>query len=529
MLTQQQRLAGFSPEMAQRALAIAQALDEGRVDEAERGAIAALALAPQHAETLRLFGTVQLLRRRSDEAIDTLVQSLRLRPQDPLTLHSLAGAYEEQKDLSNALKAARRACETGPELPACWFNFGRLLFTNGHINHALAALRHTVKLAPGYVHACTLLALVLNLDGQPVEAEKQYRDILAGNPAYGPAWWGLATLKPVPLGAADITQMRDALQRTDASENDRISIGYALAHALENAGDFPGAFAALQDANRRARARHPWNGAEFDARVETVRKAFAEPHANAGNDQGREVIFISSLPRSGSTLTEQILASHSQVEGTSELPDLLQVIMDESDRVRQPFPQWVATHTAEQWRALGQRYLQRTARWRQRRPRFTDKMPGNWLYAGAIMAMLPQARIVIVRRDPLETSFGCYRYQFSRQDFTHDFQSLAQVWRGFDRLSRFWLESYPARVRELVYEELQADPEGQIRALLEFCDLPFEEACLNFHATERRVTTPSASQVRQPMRRDTARTANYGALLDPLRDALARAALPDNA
>jgi tetratricopeptide (TPR) repeat protein len=525
MLTQQQRLAGLSPEMAQRALAIAQSLEQGRLEEAERGAIAALALAPQHPETLRLFGTVQLLRRLPDEAIGSLVQSLKLRPHDPLTLHSLAGAYEAQKDLSNALAAARRACETGPELDACWFNFGRLLFTNGHINLAIVALKHTVKLAPGHVHARTLLASVLNLDGQPREAEAQYRDILAQNPAYGPAWWGLATLKPVPLGLPDIAQMRLALQRTDPSENDRISIGYALAHALENAGEYAEAFAALQSANARARARHPWDAAEFDARVENVRRAFAGTHAGTGNDQGREVIFIASLPRSGSTLTEQILASHSQVEGTTELPDLLQVIMDESDRMRQPFPQWVATHTPEQWRALGQRYLERTARWRQRRPRFTDKLPGNWLYAGAIMAMLPQARIVVVRRDPVETCFGCYRYQFSRQDFTHDFQSLAQVWGGFDRLSKFWLERYPGRVREQVYEELQADQEGQIRALLEFCDLPFEESCLNFHATERRVTTPSASQVRQPMRRDTARAEKYGALLDPLREALARAAM----
>jgi tetratricopeptide (TPR) repeat protein len=520
MLTQQQRFAGLSPDMAQRAVAIAQALEQGRIDEAERGVIAALALAPKHPEILRLLGTIQLARRRSDEAIDTLVQSLKGRPQDALTLHTLAGAYEAQMDLRNALAAARRACEMGPELVVCWFNFGRLLFVNGHLDQAITILKHTVALAPQHVHARTMLASVLNIDGRPQEAVAHYRDILAQNPANGQAWWGLATLKPMRLDAMDIAQMRKALQRTDPGENDRISIGYALAHALEHAGDYAQAFATLQEANARARRLHPWNGDEFTARVESVHQAFAGTYANAGNDQGQEVIFIASLPRSGSTLTEQILASHSQVEGTAELPDVLQVIMDESDRVRQPFPQWVATHTAEQWRALGQRYLERTARWRKERPRFTDKMPGNWLYTGAILAMLPRARIVVARRDPLETCLGCYRYQFTRQDFTHDFRSLAEMWREFDRLCKFWVERCPDRVREQVYEELQADPEAQIRELLAFCDLPFEQACLNFHATKRRVTTPSASQVRQPMRRDTARATKYGALLDPLRTAL---------
>jgi tetratricopeptide (TPR) repeat protein len=519
MLTQQQRMSGLSPEMVQRVIAIGQALEQGQIDEAERGAIAALALAPQHPEVLRLFGTIQLAR-GSDEAIATLMESLKLRPQDALTLHSVAGAYEARKDLGNAMAAARRACEMGPELAVCWFNFGRLLFTNGHLDKAIAILKHTLTLAPQHVPARTMLASVLNSDGRAQEAAAQYRDILMQNPTYGQAWWGLATLKPMSLAATDVAQMQQVLQRSNLSANDQVSIGFALAHALEHLGDYAQAFATLQDVNARARRLHPWENGELAARVESVRQAFAGSYAKADNDQGREVIFIASLPRSGSTLTEQILASHSQVEGATELPDLLHVIMDESDRVQQPFPQWVPTHTPEQWRALGQRYLERTARWRQRRPRFTDKLPGNWLYAGAILAMLPQARIVIARRDPLETCLACYRYQFTRQDFTHDFESLAEVWRSFDRMARFWVERHPDRVREQVYEELQADPETRIRELLAFCDLPFEESCLNFHATERRVTTPSAAQVREPLRRDTARAAKYGALLDPLRATL---------
>jgi hypothetical protein len=150
----------------------------------------------------------------------------------------------------------------------------------------------------------------------------------------------------------------------------------------------------------------------------------------------------------------------------------------------------------------------------------TDKMPANWMYIGTILAMLPDARVVICRRDPLETCLACYRYMFARHPYTHTFADLAAHWRDFDRAVRHWQALYPDRVRVQVYENLVAEPEAQIRELLEFCGLPFEDACLNFHATERRVTTPSAAQVREPLRRDTARAGKYGALLDPLRDAL---------
>jgi tetratricopeptide (TPR) repeat protein len=520
MLTLQQRVAGLSPETAQRVAAISQALEQGRIDEAERGMSAVLAQAPQHPEVLSLHGAIQGMRGRSEEAIVTLVESLKLRAQDARTLHSLAGAYEANRDLANALAAARLAVETGPEWPTSWFNFGRLLLANGHLDPAITALKRTVVMAPQHAAARTMLASALNTDGRSPEAAAQYRDILSQSPAYGHAWWGLATLKPMPLDAADVAQMQRLMQKPELGDNDRISMGFALAHALEHLNDYPQAFTALHEANSLQRRRQPWRAEAFKERIDSVQRAFAGSHANAGNDQGSELIFITSLPRSGSTLTEQILASHSQVEGTTELPDLLHVIMDESDRVRRPFPDWVASHSAEEWRALGQRYLERTARWRERRPRSTDKMPGNWLYVGAIMAMLPQARIVIARRDPLENCFGCYRYLLNQHLYTHDFGDLAAYWREFDRIVRYWKQRYPDHVREHVYEELQADPETQIRELLEFCNLPFEENCLNFHSTERRVTTPSAGQVRQPIRRDTARTDKYGALLDPLRLAL---------
>jgi len=195
-------------------------------------------------------------------------------------------------------------------------------------------------------------------------------------------------------------------------------------------------------------------------------------------------------------------------------------LMEESKRLNKPFPDFVPVLTPSDWERMGHAYLERTSRWRGGRARFTDKMPSNWHYVGAIRAMLPGARIIMVRRDPLETCLSCYRQRLANSEYTRTFDDLAAAWRDFDRTVRHWRMLHPTHVYESIYEEFVVEPEAKIRALLEFCDLPFEPACLEFHKTERRVHTPSATQVREPLRRDTARTHRYGVLLDPLRVAL---------
>jgi hypothetical protein len=297
-------------------------------------------------------------------------------------------------------------------------------------------------------------------------------------------------------------------------------MGFALAKAFDDAGRHTESLAALAQANTLARRRQTWNRREYSAAISALNATFTPPPAGAAELLGSEAIFIVGLPRSGSTLVEQILASHASVEGAGELPDLPQVLAEESRRQGRPFPQWVGGMQPDGWERLGRRYLERTAHWRRKRPLFTDKLPSNWIYIGAIRAMLPGARIIGCRRDPLETCFSCYRQRLDNNEYSRNFDDLASFWRDCDLSLQHWSALHPAHVLVHDYEALLADPPAQIRHLLDFCGLPFEDACLRFHENTREVRSPSATQVREPLRRDTARAPRYGALLDPLRTAL---------
>jgi hypothetical protein len=277
----------------------------------------------------------------------------------------------------------------------------------------------------------------------------------------------------------------------------------------------------LEETHAHARKLQPWDAAAFARGLDAVLAAFATVPA-ATSERGHGTIFIVSLPRSGSTLTEQVLAKHSQVEASGELHDLPQVLAEESRQRGRHSPEWAAWMTDDNWRRLGERYLERTARWRKRKPFFTDKLPGNWMHIGAIRAMLPGAKVVVCRRDPLETCFSCYRQYMTAdgQGWTHRFEDLGAYWDAFDRTVQQRQARYPGFVYMQNYESLLGETESSVRSLLAFCGLPFEEACLAFGTGSREVRSPSAVQVRGSLRRDTARAPRYGTLLDPLRNAL---------
>ncbi len=480
----------------------------------------ALALAPDHPEVLRLAAVAAVLDGRPVEAAAALRRALATRPDDALLHNNLGSALAAAGDIDGAIEAFRRASALAPALAASWYNLGKTLKARGESLDAAAALARATALAPDHIAARIVAGDNLKALGRIDEAEAAYRAAIARDAGAAHAWWGLANLKTVRLTAADAATLERAFA-VDESD-DRPALGFALAKALEDQDRPADAFAVLEQANALRRRQQPWDAAAYGREVGAIVAAFSEaPRAEPG-ERGGEVIFVVSLPRAGSTLVEQIIAAHPEVEGAGELPDLAAVIDAESRRREQPFPAWVGAADPADWRRLGESYLERTARWRRSRPRFTDKSLLNMPFVGAAAAMLPGARFVLCRRDPVETALSCYRQWFAQgQAWSYAIDDIAACSRGHERLMELWRTRLPGACMTIVHEVLLAEPEATIRAILDFCGLAFDARCLAFHESDRSVRTASAAQVREPLRRDTGRASRYGALLEPLRRALA--------
>lgn len=517
----QSRLHGLDATAIQQVIATAQALESGRIDAASRQIAPLLGSHASHPEVLRLQAGILGQRGNYRAAEAAMRQALASRPDDPLYHNTLGSILGARDDLDGAIAALRRACELQPGLAVAWYNLGVMLTHCVRHEEAVSVLERAVALDPAHMEARALLADMLRTQGRIEEAADHYRRILREQPVSGMAWWGLADIKTNRFNDDDIRQMQNAARTPGIGNYNLVPLGFALAKALDDQGRHAESLAALAQANATARRNMQWNAAAFSAGVDRMLQAFSgDVTPSPVGDLGHEVIFVVSLPRSGSTLVEQILASHSQVQGAGELPDLPLTLTAESKRRGINFPGWVQQAGPDDWTRLGREYLARTRRWQGQRPHFVDKMPSNWMYLGAVRAMLPGSRIVVCRRDPLETCFSCYRQFLAGNEYARTFDDLAAFWRDFDRSVRFWADRAPGALYEHAYETLVAEPEAATRALLEFCRLPFEEGCLRFYENQREVRSPSATQVRQPLRRDTARSAQYGALLDPLRTAL---------
>jgi tetratricopeptide (TPR) repeat protein len=477
--------------------------------------------APDHPEVQFWLGVMHSDNRAWPQAVQAFGRAATERSDD-LELWTLLGAAQGNAgDTDSARVSFQRAaaCEGSA---SDWLKLSIECDRQGFYNEALAAVDATLRLDRQSAVALLQRTRCHKALGHAEAAAADCRALIAMGRETARAWFALVDLKTVPLSESERQQLDAAAKRPELAAADRQLLDFALGHALEDAGEYEGALAAFQRANAAARAAHPWNGTAFAGRVNAIRAAFEHAPIAQASPQGREVIFLVGLPRSGSTLIEQVLAAHPAVEGASELPYLGQVIEAESRRRARPFPAWAHEASTDDWTRLGQQYLQLSARWRQHTPIATDKLPDNWLYVGAIRAMLPEARIIDCRREPLETCWSCYKQLFGPglASFSYGLDSLAQYWQACERLGDLWAQMHPSHVRVQTYEALVAHPEAQIRELLAFCGLRFDAACLDFQNASRAIRTPSALQVRQPMRQTSTRASRYGELLEPLRRAL---------
>ncbi|MDN5923654.1 MAG: sulfotransferase [Xanthomonadales bacterium] len=495
----------------------------GDFNSAEQSLANVLALAPNNTYALQTLAMMMVRVGDHARAADYYQRLLTVCPDDADLHIELGIALNEQGKIDAAITHLRLACDLAPDSPAACFTLGTLLERNGQADLAITALRRVLELDPVHIQSYLWLARAHAGLGQIDCAEKEFRQALSYDSSNAEGWFGLSNLNTVRFDSKDLATLQGAFANKNLAVREYELIGFALAKALEDKGDFAKAFDTFGLINASRRKHADWNSARGRKRVNAIMQAFSSEMPPPTEPQlGHQAIFVASIPRSGSNLVEQILASHPGVEGANEIMDLPQVIDGESQRRGMEFPQWIPQASAADWHRLGQAYLARTERWHSNKPRFTDKSLVNWYLAGTALAMLPGAKVVVVRRDPVETCLGCYRQCFDAANgFGSDLYETADYCIDFVRLTRLWLEKYPDRVYDLQYEVLVADPEAEIRRLLAFCGLPFDPACLAFHETARTVrSSPSVAQVRQALRRDTARSLHYGSKLDGLRQHL---------
>ena len=481
---------------------------------------------------------------RKTEAIDTLRSALRDNASNVDAMRFLAQIYwREDKQQSNAEALLRRATTLAPSFTAAWLLLGAMLHEAerpaesiecyltatrvepdnpmgwsglgtgyahvGDVDRAIAAFERSLALDPDVPNVHLGYGHVLKTRGDQPAALRAYRAAIALRPDFGEGYWSMANLKVFRFDDAEIATMERQLEREDLTESSGIHFRFALAKAYEDRGNYDRAWHYYETGNDRQRKTVFHDPVAMELRHEQITTVFTrelfEKHAGQGCD-ARDPILIVGLPRSGSTLIEQILASHSQVEGTAELPVLMRLAYSigryRPDHKR--YPESVVDLRGKDFKAYGRQYMDETRAFRVTgRPFFTDKLPNNFSHIGLLHLILPNARVINARRHPFDSLLGGYKQLFGKgQNFTYDMADLSAYYRQYYETMRHWHRVLPGKVLDVHYEETVTDLETQVRRILAHCSLPFEEACVRFHENTRAVKTASSEQVRRPIYTD---------------------------
>ncbi|MEO8746560.1 MAG: sulfotransferase [Rhodanobacter sp.] len=513
-----------------RLMVAAVALAENRIPEAETLLREHLKQAPTDVAAIRMFAEVAVRLGRNEEALHLLERCLELAPgfhaarqnyalvlhrshQPELALVQIEcllaaepghAGYRNLKavvlcrigDYEPAIRIYADLLEQYPGQPKVWMSYGHALKTAGHTERAIDAYRRSLVLAP----------------------------------SFGEVWWSLANLKTLRFSADDLATMQRQLAGADLADDDRLHLEFAIGKAQEDAREYPASFQHYARGNAIRRAQLQYSADDTSARVRYVRerytRGFFSARAGAGC-QARDPIFVVGLPRAGSTLIEQILSSHSQIEGTMELPEVTSITRSlrqqgDADSVM-PYHDALAALDADALCALGEQYLARTRIQRKTcAPLFIDKMPNNFMHLGLIHLMLPNAKIIAARRHPMACCFSAFKQHFARgQSFSYSLEDIGRYYVDYVAQMAHFDAVLPGRVHRVFYERMVEDTEAEVQRLLAYCDLPFEEACLRFYQNERPVRTASSEQVRQPIyRQGVDHWRHYASWLGPLESVL---------
>jgi tetratricopeptide (TPR) repeat protein len=511
-------------------LAAATALCEQRIPEAEAQLREHLRQAPTDVAAIRMLAEVAGRLGRDDDAEALLARCLELAPGFHAARQNHAFVLNRCNRHAEALADAEVLLAADPGNPG-YLNLKAVILSRiGDSEQAIALYEAVLATHPNHPKLWTSYGHALKTAGLQERAVAAYRRSIELDPDHGEAYWSLANLKTFRFGEADVQAMQERLAQVGLASEHRHHFEFALGKALEDAGDYAGSFQHYLEGNTLRKATAPYSASETTARSRHARRVytreFFQQRAGCGSD-APDPIFIVGLPRAGSTLVEQILSSHSAVEGTMELAEIIAITRELRNRAQSPqttsYHDVVADLDGDELRALGERYLERTRIHRMSgAPLFIDKMPNNFAHIGLIHLALPNAKIIDARRHPLACCLSGFKQHFARgQNHTYDLDDLGRYYRDYVGLMAHFDDALPGRIHRVIYEDMVDDTESEVRRLLAYCGLPFEEQCLRFFENPRAVRTASSEQVRRPIYREGVdHWRHYEPWLGPLKSAL---------
>lgn len=524
---QYQRLAALPREL----ISVTSMLHEGKLYKAEKLCRHFLKQNPRHVEGMRLLARIGCKLHVYDDAEFLLESALVLQPDFTQARYEYVEVLHKRQKFAQAHAEARILFDSAPDNPAFVTIYANQCVALGQHQQALSLYDQVLAEMPDNPGIHLLRGHALKTIGEQQSAVAAYRQATRIKPELGDAWWSLANLKTYRFTDEELKIMRQQLQREDLLRANRYHLEFAMGKALEDRQEYAGSFQHYQQGNRLKQLELRYQPDQIDAEF-ARQKAFFSPArmqqlcAQHPGDPSPDPIFVVGLPRAGSTLIEQILASHPHIDGTLELPNVLALVHRLNGRRHlheEPrYPAVLGELDPAKFAEFGQQYLQDTRIHRQQAPLFIDKMPNNFRHLGLIHLMLPNARIIDARRHPLDCCFSGYKQLFAEgQEFSYSLENIGRYYAGYVDLMAHWQRLLPSKILQVNYEDVVNDLEGQVRRMLDFLQLPFDPACIEFHKTRRSVRTASSEQVRQPIRKQQVpQWQHYDAWLGPLKQAL---------
>jgi len=500
-----ERLSSLPAEL----VSVSSLIQEGKLFRAETLCRAFLQKNPHHIEAMRLLALLGMKLFIYDDAEFLLESCVGVAPDYWLARYDYVNVLHKRQKFDKALEQARILYEAYPDNFAFQLSFANENVAMGNFTRALEIYDRVIATHPQLEQPYLSRGHAQKTIGELDSAIESYRSAYRTRPDSGDAYWSLANLKIYRFSDEELSGMHEQLQKPETSVNDRIHLQFALGAAYEARQDFAQSFFHYEQGNSLKKQDVRYDSKRLEdamkRQAEFCNEALFEAKAGMGAPHP-DPIFIVGLPRSGSTLLEQILASHSCIDGTMELPNIIALAHRLNGRrfvwEEARYPKVLAELSAGQLQEFGQAYITETRFHRRGAPYFIDKMPNNFMHVGLIHLILPNARIIDARRHPMACCFSGFKQLFADgQEFTYGLQEIAHYYKGYVGLMAHWDTVVPGKVLLVHYEHLVADLEGQVKRILDFLDLPFEEECLHYYQTDRSIRTPSSEQVRQPIYR----------------------------